>query len=56
MQSIRPIFVTNRRERVLLQQIVDRDLTFVLDVRIGPANRFLIEDYGDETPFGPTMR
>ena len=38
----------DRRERVLLEQVVDRDLALVLDVRIGAADRFFVELDRDE--------
>ena len=37
-----------RREGILLEQIVDRDLTLVLDVGIGAADRLLVERDGDQ--------
>ena len=39
MQRVRSAVVADRREDVLLEQIVDRDLALVLDVRIGAADR-----------------
>jgi hypothetical protein len=32
----------------LLEKIVDRDLTLVLDIRIGPTDRFFVENHGDQ--------
>ena len=48
MQRVRTAVVADRREGVLLEQIVDRDLALVLDVRVGAADRFLVEGDGDE--------
>jgi hypothetical protein len=42
--------MAKRRKRVLLEQVVDRDLALVFDIRIGPANRLFVENNGDKTP------
>jgi hypothetical protein len=33
----------------LLEKIVDRDLTLVLDIRIGSTDRFFVQDHSDQT-------
>ena len=48
MQRVGPAVVADRRERVLLDQIVDRDRALVLDVGAGAADRVLVERHGDE--------
>src|SRR5262249_15341712 len=48
VKRVRTVVVSDRCKRVLLEKIVDRDLTFVLDVRVGSTDRFFIEDYGDQ--------
>jgi hypothetical protein len=50
MERVRPIVMAKRRKRVLLEQVVDRDLALVFDIRIGPANRLFVENNGDKTP------
>ena len=42
---VRPAFVAARLERILLEQIVDRDCALVLDIRIGSADRTLVEGH-----------
>ena len=48
MQRVGPPVVADRRERVLLDQVVDRDRALVLDVRAGAADRGLVERDRDE--------
>ena len=43
-----PRVVAVRRERVLLEQIVDRDRALVLDVGARAADRSLVERHRDE--------
>ena len=50
MQRVRAAVVADRREGVLLEQIVDRDRALVLDVRIGAADRSFVEGDGDQPP------
>src|SRR5215213_4348148 len=48
VERIRSALVADRRKRVFLDQIVDRDLAFMVDVRAGAADRFLVERHRDE--------
>jgi hypothetical protein len=48
--------VTDRDKGVLFEQVIDRDLPFVLDIRIGTADRFLIENDADETSLHRSRR
>ena len=48
MQRVGTAVVADRREGVLLEQIVDRDRALVLDVRVGAADRFFVERDGDQ--------
>ena len=48
MQPVRPAVVADRRERVVLEQVVDRDRALVLDVGAGAADRALVERDLDE--------
>jgi len=50
------IFVSDRRKQVLFDQVVDRNLPLVFDVRVGAADRFLVESNADEPLFGGWMR
>ena len=48
MQRERTALVADRREGVLLEQIVDRDRALVLDIGPGAADRVLVERHRDE--------
>ena len=48
MQRVGAVVVTDRRERIFLEQIVDRDRALVLDVGAGAADRVLVERHRDE--------
>src|SRR5262245_21704723 len=48
MQPVRPALVADRRERVLLEQVVDRDRALVLDVGARAPDRVLVERDLDE--------
>src|SRR5258708_4557949 len=48
VQRERPRRRLFRREQILLDQIVDRDRTFMLDVGAGTPDRFLIERHRDD--------
>ncbi len=48
MQRVRAALVADRREMILLDQIVDRDRALVLDIRTGTADRFLVQGHRDE--------
>ena len=52
MQRVRPAVVADRRERIVLEQIVDRDRALVLDVGTGAADRSLVERHRDEPVAG----
>ena len=49
VKRVRPVVVPDRCKRVLLEKIVDRDLTLVLDIRIGSTDRFFVQDHSDQT-------
>jgi hypothetical protein len=46
----------DRREGILLEQIIDCDLPLMLNVRIGAADRFFIEKNTDEPPLHSCWR
>jgi hypothetical protein len=48
MQRIWAALVPDGCEGVQLEQVIDRDLALVLDIRIGTADRFLVENHGGE--------
>lgn len=56
VERVRSIVVPDWRKRVLLEKVVDCDLTLVLDVRIGSTDRFLIEDDGNKASLCGTGR
>ena len=56
VERVRSFFVPDWRKRVLLEQVVDCDLTLVLDVRIGSTDQFLIEDDGNKASLCGTGR
>src|SRR6185437_11588661 len=48
MQRVGTAAVPKGRERILFEQIVDRDFALVLDVFVGTADRFFVEGDGDQ--------
>ena len=50
VKCVRPFVMTDRDKGILFEQVIDRDLPFVLDVRIGTADGFLIQNDAGETP------
>src|SRR5581483_8264250 len=48
MQRVGAAVIARGREEIPLEQVVDRDLPLMLDVRIGAADCFLVERDGDE--------
>ena len=48
MQGVRAIVMPDRRERIFLDQIVDRGGALMLDVGAGAADRILVERHRDE--------
>ncbi len=48
VQRIRSAGMADRLKKILLEQIVDGDLTLMLDVGIGAADRFLVQRDGGE--------
>src|SRR4051812_11692395 len=49
MQRVWPAIVIDRRERIVFQQIVNRDCTLVLDILRRAADRAFVECHLDET-------
>src|SRR5262249_46856728 len=49
MQRIRPLVVIDRRERIVLEQIVDCDAALMLDLWAGSSDRAFVERDLDET-------
>ncbi len=56
MQRVGAGLVPNGCERVLFEQVIDRDLALVLDVGIGTADRFLVENHGGKAPLRSCRR
>src|SRR5436190_10755277 len=48
VQRERSVIDTLRREQILLDQVVDGDRAFVLDIGAGTPDRFLIERHRDD--------
>jgi hypothetical protein len=48
--------MTDRNKGILFEQVIDCDLPLVLDIRIGPADRFLIKNDADEAPLRCSRR
>jgi hypothetical protein len=48
--------VSDRRKQVLLEKIVDSDLSLVLDIRVGSTNRFFIKNHGDQASLRTSRR
>ena len=55
-QRVRAVLVAERLEGVFLEQIVDRDRAFVLDIGIGAADRVFVERHLDEMALAPARR
>src|SRR5215469_3957771 len=57
MQPVGPAVVPDRLERVLFEEVVDRDRALVLDVGAGAADRALVDGHLDEAAiFGGSFR
>ena len=48
MQRVRAAVVADRREGILLDQVVDRDRALVLDIEARAPDRFLVERHRDD--------